>query len=46
MGVHGTDAEAGFTTPNLVEAATNRALVASARQVAVVADNSKWGWWV
>jgi DeoR/GlpR family transcriptional regulator of sugar metabolism len=37
------DAEAGFTTPNLVEAETNRALVASARRVAVVADNSKWG---
>ena len=43
MGVHGMDADAGFTTPNLVEAETNRALVASARQVAVVADNSKWG---
>jgi DeoR/GlpR family transcriptional regulator of sugar metabolism len=43
MGVHGMDAEAGFTTPNLVEAETNRALVACARQVAVVADNSKWG---
>jgi DeoR/GlpR family transcriptional regulator of sugar metabolism len=26
-----------------VEAETNRALVASARRVAVVADNSKWG---
>lgn len=43
MGVHGMDVEAGFTTPNLAEAATNRALVASARRVAVVADNSKWG---
>ena len=43
MGVHGMDAEAGFTTPNLVEAETNRALVHCARQVAVVADNSKWG---
>jgi DeoR/GlpR family transcriptional regulator of sugar metabolism len=43
MGVHGMDAEAGFTTPNLDEAETNRALVSSARQVAVVADNSKWG---
>lgn len=43
MGVHGMDAEAGFTTPNLAEAATNRALMASARRVAVVADNSKWG---
>ncbi len=43
MGVHGMDAEAGFTTPNLVEAETNRALLTSARQVAVVADSSKWG---
>lgn len=43
MGVHGMDAAAGFTTPNLVEAETNRALVRSARRVAVVADNSKWG---
>jgi DeoR/GlpR family transcriptional regulator of sugar metabolism len=43
MGVHGMDADAGFTTPNLVEAETNRALLTSARQVAVVADNSKWG---
>jgi DeoR/GlpR family transcriptional regulator of sugar metabolism len=43
MGVHGMDADAGFTTPNLVEAETNRALVRSARRVAVVADNSKWG---
>jgi DeoR/GlpR family transcriptional regulator of sugar metabolism len=43
MGVHGMDPEAGFTTPNLTEAETNRALVASARQVAVVADSSKWG---
>jgi DeoR/GlpR family transcriptional regulator of sugar metabolism len=43
MGVHGMDAEAGFTTPNLVEVETNRALVAGARRVGVVADNSKWG---
>ena len=43
MGVHGMDPEAGFTTPNLLEAETNRALVARARRVAVVADNSKWG---
>ena len=43
MGVHGMDVEAGFTTPNLAEAETNRALAATARRVAVVADNSKWG---
>jgi DeoR/GlpR family transcriptional regulator of sugar metabolism len=42
LGVHGMDTEAGLTTPNLVEGETNRALVASARQVAVVADSAKW----
>ena len=35
LGVHGMDARAGFTTPNLVEAETNRALVDAARQVCV-----------
>ena len=33
----------GLTTPNLVEAETNQALVASARHVCVLADSSKWG---
>jgi DeoR/GlpR family transcriptional regulator of sugar metabolism len=42
LGVHGVDAEAGLTTPNLVEGETNRALVAAARHVVVVADSSKW----
>jgi DeoR/GlpR family transcriptional regulator of sugar metabolism len=40
--VHGIDEHAGLTTPNLVESETNRALVAAARQVVVVADASKW----
>ena len=31
MGVHGMDERGGFTTPNLLEAETNRALVRSAR---------------
>ncbi|HVN11871.1 MAG TPA: hypothetical protein VMT69_07245, partial [Kineosporiaceae bacterium] len=31
------------TTPNLVEAETDRALMACARRVAVTADSSKWG---
>lgn len=44
LGAHGVTEEAGLTTPNLTEAQTNRALVASARRVAVVADHSKWGW--
>ena len=43
LGVHGFDIHAGFTTPNLVESETNRALIASARQVVVVADSTKWG---
>lgn len=42
LGVHGIDDQAGLTTPNLVECETNRALVACARQVVVVADSSKW----
>ena len=43
LGVHGMDARAGFTTPNLAEAATNRALVECAREVVVLADSTKWG---
>ncbi|MFG2999880.1 DeoR/GlpR family DNA-binding transcription regulator [Streptomyces sp. NPDC048340] len=43
LGAHGVAEGAGLTTPNLTEAQTNRALVASARRVAVVADHSKWG---
>jgi DeoR/GlpR family transcriptional regulator of sugar metabolism len=43
LGVHGLDAEAGLSTPNLSEADTNRALMECAAQVVVVADASKWG---
>ena len=43
MGVHGFDAKAGLTTPNILEAETNRALVAAGRQLVVVADHTKWG---
>jgi DeoR/GlpR family transcriptional regulator of sugar metabolism len=43
LGVHGIDERAGLTTPNLEEAETNRALIASARQVVVTADSTKWG---
>ena len=35
--------EAGFTTPNLLEAETNQALMASAARVVVAADHTKWG---
>lgn len=43
MGVHGFDATAGLTTPNLMEAETNRAFVQAARRLVVVADHTKWG---
>lgn len=42
LGVHGMDPDAGYTTPNLAEAETNRTFVANARRVVVVADSSKW----
>lgn len=43
MGVYGIDRRAGLTTPNLMEAETNRALAESARRLVVVADHTKWG---
>lgn len=43
LGVHGFDAAAGLTTPNLLEAETDRALVGIARRTVVLADTSKWG---
>src|SRR6266508_1671371 len=43
MGVHGMDARAGFSTPNLMEAETDRVMARAARRVVVVADHTKWG---
>ena len=43
MGVHGMAERSGFTTPNLVEAETNRAFVDGAQRVVVLADHTKWG---
>src|SRR5213592_1671180 len=43
MGVHGITEDAGFTTPNLLEAETDQALIASAGRVVVCADHTKWG---
>ena len=43
LGVHGLDERVGLTTPNLVEAETNRALIECARTVCVTADHTKWG---
>jgi DeoR/GlpR family transcriptional regulator of sugar metabolism len=42
MGVHGMDAR-GFTTPNILEADTNRALIEAGRRLIVLADHTKWG---
>jgi DeoR/GlpR family transcriptional regulator of sugar metabolism len=43
LGAHGMDVQRGFTTPNLMEAETNRAFVQAARELIVVADHAKWG---
>jgi DeoR/GlpR family transcriptional regulator of sugar metabolism len=43
MGVHGMDPHAGFTTPNMLEAETDRAMVEAGRRLIVVADHTKWG---
>jgi DeoR/GlpR family transcriptional regulator of sugar metabolism len=43
LGVHGITADAGLTTPNLLEAETDRALVAASARLVVVADHVKWG---
>jgi DeoR/GlpR family transcriptional regulator of sugar metabolism len=43
MGVHGMEPVSGFTTPNLMEAEMNRAMVASAGRLVVLADHTKWG---
>jgi DeoR/GlpR family transcriptional regulator of sugar metabolism len=43
LGVHGMDDRTGFTSPNLLEAETSRALARSARRLAVVSDHTKWG---
>jgi DeoR/GlpR family transcriptional regulator of sugar metabolism len=43
LGVHGMTERSGFTTPNLNESETDRALVDAAGRVVVVADHTKWG---
>ncbi len=42
MGVHGISERAGFSTPNLMEAETNRAFVAATERLIVLADHTKW----
>ena len=43
LGVHGMHERAGFTTPNLLEAETNQALIETGRRLVVTADHTKWG---
>lgn len=43
MGVHGISERAGFTTPNLMEAETNRSFCAITEHLVVLADSTKWG---
>src|SRR5690625_3559642 len=43
LGVHGVDVDAGLTTPNLAEAQTNQALIASGGRLVVLADHTKFG---
>ena len=43
LGVHGVTEDAGLTTPNLLEAEIDRALVAASEQLVVVVDHTKWG---
>lgn len=42
LGVHGMHHESGFTTPNLLEAETNRAFIKAASNTVVLADHTKW----
>lgn len=42
LGVHGMSRRVGYTTPNLMEAETDRALLAAAEKLVVLADHSKW----
>jgi DeoR/GlpR family transcriptional regulator of sugar metabolism len=42
LGVHGMSPRTGFTTPNLMEAGTDRLLVQAARRLVVLADHTKW----
>lgn len=43
LGVHGMSTRAGFSTPNMLEADTNRAFVAASGQLIVLADHTKCG---
>lgn len=42
LGVHGMSAATGYTSPNFLEAETDRALMEAARQRILLADHTKW----
>jgi len=43
LGVHGMHQRAGFTTPNMLEAETDQALIETGGRLVVTADHTKWG---
>jgi DeoR/GlpR family transcriptional regulator of sugar metabolism len=43
MGVHGLDLQAGITSPNLLEAELNAAMIEASRRLIVLADATKYG---
>jgi DeoR/GlpR family transcriptional regulator of sugar metabolism len=43
MGTHGMDLRGGFSSPNILEAETNRAIRQHAKQTVILADHTKWG---
>jgi len=43
MGTHGVDPEFGFSSPNLVEAETNREVIRRSAKFVILVDHSKWG---
>lgn len=43
MGVHGMDLQAGITSPNLLEAELNAAMIDASRKLIVLADATKYG---
>jgi DeoR/GlpR family transcriptional regulator of sugar metabolism len=42
LGAHGMSERAGFTSPNLVEAETNRKFAGAAKQLVMLVDHTKW----
>lgn len=42
LGAHGMSVNAGFTTPNMLEADTNRAFMRAANSTVILADHTKW----